>query len=108
MKYTKANRETAIERLREVFPKGSTAYTQLLDVSASGMTRWIQVLKISRNRPSYWGGYVNIVLDYAQSERHGSRCVKVGGCGMDMGFHLIFTLSSILHGDGYAIKHEWL
>jgi hypothetical protein len=51
--------------------------------------------------------------------------VKVAGCGMDMGFHLIYSLSYALfpkgtdapHGTrngvpdsdgGYALKHEWL
>jgi hypothetical protein len=35
--------------------------------------------------------------------------VRVRGCGMDMGFHLTYTLSAKLYGyengGGYAIKH---
>jgi hypothetical protein len=32
----------------------------------------------------------------------------VGGCGMDMGFHAVYTLSRILYNDGYALKQRWL
>jgi len=34
--------------------------------------------------------------------------VFVSGCGMDMGFHLIYTLASKLYDDGYAIKQSWV
>jgi hypothetical protein len=34
--------------------------------------------------------------------------IRVGGCGMDMGFHLVYTLSRALFDDGYYVKHEWL
>jgi hypothetical protein len=34
--------------------------------------------------------------------------IKVGGCGMDMGFHVIYNISKTLFNDGYAIKHQWL
>ena len=36
------------------------------------------------------------------------KVVGVGGCGMDMGFHLVYTLSRELFDDGYYVKHEWL
>lgn len=34
--------------------------------------------------------------------------IKVSGCGMDMGFHTIYTLAQILFGDGYTIQSEWI
>lgn len=60
--------------------------------------------------------------DTWDSDRQG---IKVGGCGMDMGFHLVYSLGSTLwpkgtpkpHGTrngepdragGYALKKEWL
>jgi hypothetical protein len=38
---------------------------------------------------------------------------KVGGCGMDMGFHLVYTLASVLFPEdrktgGYKLNHEWI
>jgi len=47
----------------------------------------------------------SVVLDWplVKGSRDG---VKVGGCGMNMCFHLVYTLSSILYGDGYALNHR--
>jgi len=104
----KEDKNEIIRRLKQVFPVGSTAYTSLVDVTKSGMTRWIKVIKIEEDRPFYYSYPINTLLDCKQETRNGSQCVKVGGCGMDMGFHLIYTISSILHDDGYAINQEWL
>ncbi|AFU86493.1 hypothetical protein D869_gp090 [Caulobacter phage CcrRogue] len=60
--------------------------------------------------------------DTFDADRQG---IKVGGCGMDMGFHLVYSLGRTLwpngtkkpHGSrngepdrdgGYALKHSWL
>jgi len=32
--------------------------------------------------------------------------VKVTGCGMDMGFQLVYTLAQALFNDGYALKQR--
>ena len=34
--------------------------------------------------------------------------VGVGGTGMDMGFHVVSTLASVLYDDYKAIKQEWI
>ncbi len=97
-------REQLLKRLKE----GMTLYTNLRHVSQSGMTRYISPVAIIDNEPinlSYW---VNDLFGYRQAEKFGTQCVKVGGCGMDMGFHLIYSLSSILFHDGYALQHRWL
>ena len=39
------------------------------------------------------------------SKREG---VKVGGAGMDMGFHLVYNLAAVLFDDGYALEHKWI
>ena len=117
----------AIENLQDIKP-GNTVYTILRHTSASGMSRAISVVLIRDNKPqdiSYW---VARALDYRIDENHEG--VKVGGCGMDMGFHLIYSLGRALfpegftlaegqrgrNGDssgfdedgGYALKHRWL
>lgn len=98
----------ALEHLKERLPKGCTIYTDLVHVSSSGMTRWIKPIAIIDNEPinlSYW---VNQLYGDKQTEKHGSQCVRLGGCGMDMGFHLVYSVSSRLYNDGYAIKHRWI
>lgn len=100
------NREEAIEKLKEAIKPGDTLYTQLEHVTKSGMTRFIKVRKIEDNYPYDWTYLVAKALDWKYSDKHYG--VKVGGCGMDMGFHLIYSLSHVLHNDGYAINQRWL
>lgn len=117
MKTTKTERDQAIERLREWFPKGSTVYTILRHVSRSGMQRTIGLVSlrgqedgretnpnaVDIRHPNY---AASEVLGYTlDKQREG---VKVGGCGMDMGFAVVYDLARVLYDDGYALKHEWL
>ena len=103
-------KEEAIKKLKEEIKKGDILYTQLNHVSQSGMTRHISVRQIKKNYPLDWTRLVSIALDWKEAKNKFGNYngIKVGGCGMDMGFHLVYTLSSVLFNDGYAIKHRWL
>ena len=101
------NKDT-IKSLKKAFPKGSTAYTKLIHCSKSGMTRIISVMSIKKNQPYYHNHSVSEILSFKKAEKFGEYGLKIGGCGMDMGFHLIYTLSCKLYGDGYAIKQRWI
>jgi len=99
--------KTDIEVLQKAFPKGSTAFTNVVHVSRSGMYRHISVHKphIENGeavRMQNYSAYIARVLGRSFN------AVGVGGCGMDMGFELIYNLSAKLYGDGYAIKQEWI
>tara|TARA_R100001126_G_scaffold85451_1_gene53951 strand:+ start:528 stop:833 length:306 start_codon:yes stop_codon:yes gene_type:complete len=100
------NKEEAIEKLREVIKEGDTLWTQLHHVTKSGMTRYIGVRLLKDDYPYNYTYHVAKALGWKTSDRYEG--VKVGGCGMDMGFHLINSLSYALYGDGYAIKQRWL
>ena len=93
---TEPTYETDEEYLRRLFPVGSTARTILRHASDSGMTRWISVLgpddrDVSRTVAS--------VLGLRLGARHSG--IKVEGCGMDMGFHLVYSLSRTLYPQGH-------
>jgi hypothetical protein len=93
-------RADAIVRLKDWIKPGDTLYTEIKNVSRSGMSRVIQVIKINCNNGepslSYLGYSIALALDWKYDrEREG---VKVGGCGMDMGFHMIHTLGYVLYG----------
>lgn len=104
-----AVRQEAIDRLKEWIKPGDTLYTQIKSVSRSGMSRVIQVMKIScrtetdvdgnaSTEPdiSYLGYNVALALDWKYDrDREG---IKVGGCGMDMGFHVVHSLGYALYG----------
>lgn len=110
-----AEKAEAIAKLREWFPKGSTVYTNVEHVSRSGMLRHISVWGYGRDdagkiamdangepycvHPNY-----SVALALGWSMARDS--VKVSGCGMDMCFHLVYNLSHVIHGDGYALKHR--
>lgn len=96
----------AIEHLKKYINKGDTLYTSVQKVSTSGMYRHIKVIGIKENSPLFFSWYVATATGYPYKEK--TNAVGVGGCGMDMGFHLIYTLSQILYKDGYAIQQRWI
>jgi len=99
------DKERAEELLKEWFPKGSTAHTTVVHVARSGMSRHIKVFAITGERILNISNHVADYLDWRYTNKE---AVFVGGCGMDMGFHLIYTLSRRLYDDGYAIKQDWV
>ena len=90
----------ARDKLRTIFPAGSTVPVLLRWESRSGMSRCISVLDTHAEEITY---LVARALGEKVDHRHGG--IKVPGCGMDMGFHLVYTLSWTLYGreaGGYA------
>lgn len=93
-----------------------TVYTVLRHVSTSGMYREISVVIpiISNTDGTMARGFIHpsytiaSLLGRKYTEKHGHNAVGCSGCGMDMGFDLVYNLSSVLYGDGYKIKQEWI
>ena len=112
------DQELASERLLKNYLEDTrTVYTILRSVSASGMTRHLSLVVAGVNDEGKADLY-DITFLAAQamgeklSERNGHRTIRVNGCGMDMGFHLVYNLSSVLYAGqdraGYKIKQAWL
>lgn len=103
-KASKAEKMEAIERLRELCPPGTVIRPVLRKVSASGMRRHIDFYAF-RADPTERGGVASWyltsliarALGYSMAPR-GSSGMVVNGCGMDMGFHVVNSLSYALHG----------
>ena len=93
----------AIEYLKKSINKGDTLYTITTHVSKSGMSRNIKVLDIKNESPSYWNYYISKILGYALKD---DGTLKVQGCGMDMGFHVISQVASTLFDDYKKLKYE--
>ena len=94
------------ETLKSQIKKGDTVHTIVRKVSPSGMYRHISVHAIKDNEVNYLSFHVANVLKWTYKDKTNS--VGVGGCGMDMGFHLVYTLASVLYNDGYALKHRYI
>ena len=97
-------------------PKGSTLWTQLVKVSASGMSRVINVMtfECQKDEPHTIQRSMVRVLELsgcakdADQERKWGGDYRVGGCGMGMGFHLVYELGHLVHGDGYYFTQRWV
>lgn len=122
-----AEREEARAKLRELVDRSQkrsdgspVIYTVLRHVSSSGMSRDISVKIVDGD-----GDLIDITYTAALAlgetprDRHGWRVIRVGGCGFDAGFHLVYSISWTLYGTGdlaadnaaragYKIDHEWI
>ena len=149
----KNNGETAeaIRELRKLLKPGDTVYTILRHCSRSGMQRVIELvipyIKYHEEYPlkpgsdyardydaepkrvkvgpqvRIIGGWAARAMGYSRSKKYDG--IITNGCGMDMGFELVYNLGRTLwpkgtvkpHGmrngqpdrdGGYALKHQWL
>lgn len=118
-----ARQAQAKAHLLSMLKPGDTVHTILNHCSASGMSRSISLAIVHEGsivKLDYW-------LAQAKGEhidpKHGG--LKVSGCGMDMGFHLVYNMGRMLwpngtekpHGTrngapdsdgGYALRQTWL
>lgn len=93
-------KQQAIEDLRKILKPGMVVYTVLRKVSSSGMSRQIDVYVIEDNRPRWLTGLVAKACEYRRADKgHGP--LQVGGCGMDMGFAVVYDLSRVVFRDGW-------
>lgn len=103
MKATKEEMAESLATLREIVKPGDTLYTVLRHVSSSGMYRVIDVYKIDcvngKAAKSWLSYHIARALGYRYDEKR--EAVGVGGCGMDMGFSIVYSVSSVLYRDGY-------
>jgi hypothetical protein len=108
-------REHSRERLAAILSPGDTVYTVVRSVSASGMSRTMSLYTVKDNRLMNITYYAAHALEWPLRDVNGSRVMRVGGAGMDMGFHAVYTLSRVLvaaarnNSDaGYSLKQEWI
>jgi len=86
----------AVRELKKILKPGDTVYTVLRKVASNGMSRHIDVYVIRNNRPRWLTGYVATACGWRRAEQ-GHGALLISGCGMDMGFHVVYSLSSVLY-----------
>jgi len=94
-------KEEAIKELRAVFKQSNhIVYTNIEHVSKSGMMRYISAFVIGKDRQPYHINHLIAKLGHFKRATLKSHYegLKVYGCGMDMGFELVYTTSSIVFG----------
>lgn len=104
MKYNKEEVEEALQDLKRMLPVGTKIYTRVMAVAKSGMSRTMKTYYVNRGGEIValnW--YICLVMGEPM-QKDGS--IRVHGCGMDMGFHLVYSLSRRLFPDGFAVKDQ--
>jgi hypothetical protein len=103
-----AERDEARAQLAQWLKPGDTVYTILDHVSASGMSRAIRVVlmkceggKVTDLHPNHAVGKL-LGLRHWRRDGRTQDALVMGGCGMDMGFALVYELSSSLFRDGFG------
>lgn len=100
MRYTVQEVRESYELLRKWLKPGDTVYTVLDRVSRSGMSRDIRVVLLACENGQAVDMHPNhavaCVLGYPRATRGDG--MRVGGCGMDMGFHIVHSLGYALFG----------
>lgn len=100
-----SERAEFLDKIREHVKPGDTVYTVLRHVSKSGMARDISLILLGKDGPWDFSGWAAKALGLTW-QRDGNGGIRVGGCGMDMGFHLVYELSSALWSNGHGCTGE--
>ena len=95
--YTKTQKAEAFAALRKMLKPGDTVYTILDNVSRSGMSRDIRVVVLRDGEALHPNWSAQVLLGYPRAKNGDG--MRVGGCGMDMGFHIVHSLGYALFGE---------
>lgn len=103
--------ETAREYLTDYkLEPGETVYTLVTSAARSGMSRRIKAYVMRDNEPMNITHLVAAILGYSLNDAG----MLVRGCGMDIGFHVVYSLSREVfagHGEGdagYVLNQRWI
>lgn len=112
------DKELSKERLLSDYLKDTnTVYTVLRGASSSGLTQYVSLMVPGlddKGKPDLYNitWHASNVLGDKLHDRDGHRVIKLQGGGMDLGFHLVYSLSSVLYAGqdraGYVLSHRWL
>lgn len=100
-KQEKLERAEAADELRKILQPGTRVYCILRHCSKSGMQRVIDLALVDEDKSMRRIGYLaaRAMGDRFDGDRGG---VVIGGCGMDMGFALVYNLSRTLFVGGFG------
>lgn len=96
----------ALKSLRRHLRKGAKVYTILRHRSAEGTSRFIDLYVVKQNEPIRITWSAALLLEWSYSTRW--EALRVDGCGTDVGFEAVSSLSGVLLSDNYALSQSWL
>ena len=112
----KIYRAQVLADIKKKVKPGQTIYCTLRGVSASGMQRRISLHTIHKGELIPLDHAASVLTGRTLSDKGGIVC---NGCGMDMGFDLVYSLSYSIwpkgtrngqpdKDGGYALRHSWI
>ncbi len=98
-KEKEAQSAEAVTELKKLLQDSDSVYVSMVSVSSSGMYRTFKLFIARDNTIINITWYAGRALGsgFPLKEKYGDRVIGVGGCGMDMGWHLVESL-------GYTLK----
>lgn len=103
-KWSKQQTEEWLAEMRADLKPGDTLHTIVRKVAPSGMSRHIDVYRFrcveGKVVKDWLSPRVAAVCGFTFDEK--MECLRVNGCGMDMCFHVVYTLGRVLWPEGYA------
>lgn len=101
-----AERAEARELALKLLQPGDTVHTILRHVSRSGMLRRVSPVRIWNEGQTYHLDHLaNRLINGTRSVDNGDG-VPMQGCGMDMGFELVYLLGRYLYPEGFECPGE--
>ena len=97
-------KEEAQETLRGMLHPGDVVHTVLRHKARSGMMRAIDLYKLEDGELRWLSPLAARATGISFSEKY--EALVAGGCGMDMGFHLVYELSAALYPQGFECIGE--
>lgn len=92
------DKQQAIDTLKKYLKPGDTVYTKVEHVARSGMSRHISVYVTKDGVIEDITWLVARATGMRMSDKTGG--LVVGGCGMDMTFHVVYCLGRAVYRDG--------
>lgn len=92
--------EQCVKALREFVNPGQTVYISVKHVSSSGLSRQLRVYVVRNGEIVDITYRVSKILDWRLNDNYN---LVVSGCGVDIGFHTVYSLSSKLFPDGFKV-----
>lgn len=89
-----------METLKKWVKPGGTLYTILRHRAASGMSRVLDLYVIVDGEPLRLSWSASKVLGWTYNRNHEG--ILVRGCGLDVGYHLVYSLGRLLFADGFT------
>lgn len=97
---TKQESAEALAAIRKLLKAGDTVYTSLRSVAKSGMSRKIRLHIVRDGEIADVSWYAARILGRKLDDTG----LTVKGCGMDMGFATVYSLSRSMFPQGFNVK----